>query len=847
MKKLLVIDGNSILNRAFYGIRLLTNKNGLYTNAIYGMTTITEKHIANINPDYCVVAFDLKAPTFRHKMYNGYKAQRKGMPEELTVQLPYAKECMTDMGCKVVSLEGYEADDILGTFANMANSDGVRAYVLTGDRDSLQLISDTTHVLLAKNKETLEFGPSEFFDTYGVKPEQFVDVKALMGDSSDNIPGVAGIGEKTALKLIAKYGSLDSLYSILDTADLSSSLRQKLVDGREMAYLSQSLARIKCDVPLGLTLDECAYSGFNHAKLYRLFAELDFSALIKKFDLKRAGDADASKTESGRSSVVGNVSTHISNLIVQLKETNKKKIAVSFDDKGRLSVFDGSQRYECDNICEIDALLSSFEVACYDSKRLYKAVLTNNCDCKSVIFDVMLAAYVIDSTGGDFTLQNLAISYLGASLGDEYTEEMAVFDLWPILEDKVNEIDSRDLLFNIELPLAKVLAQMELCGFRIDVKGITEYGEFLYGTAESLKERIYTYAGEEFNISSPKQLGEILFEKMMLPTSKKTKTGYSTDAETLQKLSSFHPIIEEILDYRQVTKLKSTYADGLAKAADGEGRVHSMFNQTGTATGRLSSSEPNLQNIPIRTELGRMFRKYFIPKNDQYVLIDADYSQIELRILAHIANDSTMVEAFRTNEDIHSMTAARVFNVPLDEVTPELRKRAKAVNFGILYGIGEYSLSEDLGISRQQAKKYIESYLAGFPGISEYLDNVKKQAKCDGYVKTMFGRIRKIPELTSSNKNVQHFGERVAMNSPIQGSAADIIKIAMIRVNDAFKEKKIDARLILQVHDELLVEANRECVDEAYHTLVECMENAVKLRVPLDVDAHVGNTWFEAK
>ena len=844
MKKLLVIDGNSILNRAFYGIRLLTNKNGLYTNAIYGMANIIERHISHLSPDYCAVAFDLKAPTFRHKMYDGYKAQRKGMPEELAVQLPYAKECMDKMGCRVLSLEGYEADDILGTLAKEAEREGVSVYVLTGDRDSLQLISDTTRVLLAKTKETLDMGRGEFFEAYGVNPEQFVDVKALMGDSSDNIPGVAGIGEKTALKLIAEYGSLDGLYSSLEGAKLSPSVKQKLSDGKDMAYLSQTLARINCEAPLGIGLEDCAYNGMKREELYELFVELDFLALVKRFGLEDCGAAANHAPDVCHSGEAQTLSGDLRSLSESLRG---KKVGLCIREDGKLAVYDGEKRYLCECVGCLSAFLENADVAIHDSKKLYKFLKSAGLDIKANIFDTMLAAYVCDSTQGDFSLEKLALSYLGATIDENYSEEMATYDLRPLLEAKIDGINSRALLYDIELPLAKVLASMELAGFKIDVDGVNEYGEKLYEMAEALKERIYTYAGEEFNIGSPKQLGEVLFEKMNLPKSKKTKTGYSTDAETLQKLAPYHPIIEDILDYRQVTKLKSTYADGLPKAADKEGRVHSVFNQTGTATGRLSSSEPNLQNIPVRTELGRIFRKYFIPQNDDYVLIDADYSQIELRILAHISGDENMINAFLSGEDIHTMTASRVFGVTPEAVTSELRKRAKAVNFGILYGIGEFSLSEDLGISRAQAKKYIDSYLEGFPAISAYLDAVKEQARRDGFVTTMFGRQRRIAELASSNKNLQHFGERVAMNSPIQGSAADIIKIAMIRVSDALKESGIDARLILQVHDELLIEAHKDVADEAYRILVESMENCVSLSVPLDVDAHIGNTWFDAK
>ena len=849
MKKLLVIDGNSILNRAFYGIRLLTNKNGLYTNAVYGMANIIERQIESLKPDYCVVAFDLKAPTFRHKTYDGYKANRKGMPEELAVQLPYAKKCMSYMGCKVLSVEGYEADDILGTLASMAASVGIEAYILTGDRDSLQLISDNIKVLLVKTKETLCFDRVLFRETYGVDPEQFVDVKALMGDTSDNIPGVAGIGEKTALKLIAEFGSLDAMYAGLDEAKMSASAKEKLANGKESAYLSQMLARIDCNAPVGVSLDDCAYSGFMKKELYSLFVELEFLALIKRFGLESAVD-EIGSDEQGEAS---HARSFINALAIEKSPAEianafkDKEISVYLNELDRLVFFDGEARFFCPISAESLEIFELSRVSCYDAKGLYKRFILMGLCAPKIYLDVMLAAYVLDSTEGSFSLERLAFSQLGETLSEETALDVTIFRLSEIYEKKVANEKCESLLFDIEMPLALVLAEMELAGFCVDVEGIKSYGLELAARADELKERIYGFAGEEFNISSPKQLGEVLFERMMLPVIKKNKTGYSTDADVLKKLMPYHPIIEDILDYRQMTKLKSTYADGLPKAADENGRIHSVFNQTGTATGRLSSAEPNLQNIPVRTAEGREFRKYFIPQDENYVIIDADYSQIELRILAHIANDEAMINAFLSGVDIHTATASRVFSIPTDEVTAEQRKRAKAVNFGILYGMGEYSLSEDLGISMVQAKKYIASYLEGFPSVKEYLDNIKKAAKKDGYVTTFFGRKRRIAELASSNKNLQHFGERVAMNSPIQGTAADIIKIAMVNTSRALKDAKIDARIILQVHDELIVEAHRDCADEAYRILTDCMENVIKLSVPLDVEAHMGSSWFEAK
>ncbi len=844
MKKMLVIDGNSILNRAFYGIRLLTNKDGLYTNAIYGMVTMISRHIESLSPDYCAVAFDLKAPTFRHKMYDGYKANRKGMPEELAVQLPYAKECMAALGMTVVTCEGYEADDILGTLADTMSKKDIEVYVLTGDRDSLQLIDDHISVLLAKTKETLLMNVEEFHNQYGITPDRFVDVKALMGDSSDNIPGVAGVGEKTALKLISEHRSISELYENLETAGLSDGLKKKLEAGREMAELSRTLAEICRTAPISTEAEDYAYDGPMASELKALFIKLEFTALIKKFGLDHveisSNESQDPKNEIPAVTVQGDCT---------LCELSGEMLAVSLVGD-MLSLFDGARVCEIavneENKEKIQELLNGREVLCYDSKRLYSQLKQRGVLLSHPAFDCMLAAYVLDSNRASRSLEELSIRYLGDSLQEE-PMIVLIWKLSSILKKEIEEYGFSSLLSNIELPLAFVLAEMEEEGFCIDKQGIEAYGETLSEAAKILQERIYSYAGEEFNISSPKQLGEVLFEKMALPKSRKTKTGYSTDAETLQKLISRHPIIEDILEYRQVAKLKSTYADGLSKAADASGRVHSILNQTGTATGRLSSSEPNLQNIPVRTELGRQFRRFFIPKNENYVLIDADYSQIELRLLAHISEDRNMIDAFLSKEDIHTMTAAKVFGISPEAVTSDLRKKAKAVNFGILYGIGEYSLSEDLGISRVQAKEYIDSYFAQFEGIRSYLDTVREVAKRDGFVTTFFGRRRYIPELASSNKNLQHFGERIAMNSPIQGTAADVIKIAMIRVAKELKEKKLDARLILQVHDELILESHKDCAEEARKILVSCMEGAATLSVPLSVEAAIGNDWFEAK
>ena len=669
-----------------------------------------------------------------------------------------------------------------------------------------------------------------------------------MGDTSDNIPGVAGIGEKTALKLIAEYGSIDSIYEKIDGAKISASVKEKLLKDKDNAYLSQMLARIDTDAPVGVTLEDCAYSGFLREELYALFVELEFLALIKRFGLegitlteKTDGEELTASADISNSPIIESSPFEIASKL------ENKSAAVSLREENKLVFFDGKERLSCEMSEDVFKIFDAARVSCYDAKTIYKTFALNGFSAPKIYMDVMLAAYVLDSTEGSFSLERLAFSQLGIALNESTAIDGVIFELAEIYKQKIAESDNDYLLFEIEMPLALVLAEMEMCGICADVEGIKNYGLELSARADELKERIYSFAGEEFNISSPKQLGEVLFEKMMLPVIKKNKTGYSTDADVLKKLIPYHPIIEDILDYRQMTKLKSTYADGLPKAADANGRIHSVFNQTGTATGRLSSAEPNLQNIPVRTAEGREFRKYFIPQDDDHVIIDADYSQIELRILAHIANDEAMINAFLLGEDIHTMTASKVFDVPPSEVTSEHRKRAKAVNFGILYGMGEYSLSEDLGISMAQAKKYIASYLNGFPSVKEYLDGIKKTAKANGYVTTLFGRRRKIAELASSNKNLQHFGERVAMNSPIQGTAADIIKIAMIKTSNALKEANIDAKLLLQVHDELILESHKDDAEKAYEILKNSMEGAIKLSVPLNVEAHIGKNWYEAK
>ncbi len=872
MKTLLCIDGNSILNRSFYGIRLLTTKDGFHTNALYGLVNVISRELEALKPDYAAIAYDLKAPTFRHKMYEDYKAGRHAMPDELREQMPVSREFAEMLGLHILDMEGFEADDILGTLAAMAEADpeDCMAYLLTGDKDSLQLISPRVHVLLAGNTATTDTDEGAFMEKYGVRPDQFVDVKALMGDSSDNIPGVPGIGEKTALKLIAEFGSLDGIYEQLDTAKHTPSVRKKLTEGKDSAYLSQTLARICREVPLGLTLSDIRTRPMDRDKARELFIRYEFAGFIKRFGLNEAeATAPPAELPADSAPVAGQVSAESPALTASLPADTPQtavqitpaelvslpvgRYAVTYEDgtlslckEGRLTTCPAGSPVSAENAAAIRDFLNTpaNTLITYDAKNLYHRLNADGIPFETCDFDIMLAAYSLNSGMGSYDPDRIAVTYLGDTPPAEFIR--CFESLCDILTEQLNATGQMDVFRDVEMPLCAVLWDMERLGFTIDRDSIREYGLILDAVAADMESRIFTYAGREFNINSPKQLGEILFEVLMLPADKKTKTGYSTSAEVLEKLKKYHPIIDDILEYRQVTKLKSTYVDGLLKLSDENGAVHTTFKQTGTATGRLSSAEPNLQNIPIRTELGRELRKFFIPTAEGRVLIDADYSQIELRLLADIAEDSAMREAFVSGFDIHTDTAARVFGVAKDAVTVELRKKAKAINFGIMYGMGEHSLSEDLGISRAEAKAYIESYLAGYPDVSRYLEEVIKDAYANGFVTTKLGRRRFIPELAESNKMRKKFGERVAMNSPIQGTAADIIKIAMIRVRNRLKESGLDARMILQVHDELILEASRADAEAAMALLREEMENAVKLSVPLDVEAHIGGSWFEA-
>ena len=842
MKTLLAVDGNSILNRAFYGIRPLTTRDGFPTNALYGMANMLMRQLSDLSPDRCAVAFDLKAPTFRHKKYDGYKAGRKPMPEELAKQLPVAHELCRALGFSVIETEGYEADDILGTLSAMGEADGdTRVFIFTGDRDSLQLISGKTSVVLATNKENILFDEARFLAEYGVPSSVFVDVKAIMGDSSDNIPGVPGIGEKGAVKLIAQFGSLDGVYSGYSAAGsgVTPSVAAKLEAGKDSAYLSLELARICRNVPGLPELDELGVGKPHADEIRELLTRLEFTKLLARLDLPETAPAPMPKCDAPQAVTGGH-----DDFFEALRSSDKKAVVLSFDGTD-FRTFDGTL------LCTVPADSETAAAAnaargyiCYDCKSIYERLdrisdpNTNN--SRGAGFDVMLAAYVLDPQG-NFDLQSLAAQYLGDNTTGSDVE--LAFRMKPVLEEKLRASDSERLFSGIEMPLAAVLADMEEAGFLIDRAGIAGYGDLISEKSTALAAEICDEAGVEFNINSPKQLGEVLFERLSLPYGKKTKTGYSTNADILEKLAPDYKIVRDVLEYRKLTKLYSTYVVGLLKVADENGRIHTQFKQTGTATGRLSSAEPNLQNIPIRTDEGRELRKYFIAAPGR-VLIDADYSQIELRLLAHISGDAAMISAFTHGADIHTSTAAAVFGVAPEDVTPELRKRAKAVNFGIVYGIGDFSLAGDLGIPVKQARAYIQSYLASYPDVAAYLKDIVAEAHANGYVTTLFGRRRYIPEISGHNAMQRKFGERVAMNSPIQGSAADIVKIAMLGVSRRLAAEELDAKLILQVHDELIVEASKKDADRAAAILREEMEGAVKLSVPLTVDLSIGERWY---
>ena len=851
MKNLLVIDGNSILNRAFYGIHALSTKDGKPTNAIFGMLNIVLRHLEALKPDYAAVAFDLKAPNFRKLRFPYYKEGRHPTPPDLLAQFDDAKECLRLLGFRTLELEGYEADDILGTVAQMANSAGdTHAYVLSGDRDLLQLVDDGTTVLLASTGETVAYDSAAFTQKYGIPPTEFVDLKALMGDSSDNIPGVPGVGEKTALKLMTEFHSLEGIYENLDAKSISAGLRGKLENGKDSAYDSRFLATICREVPLGLTLSDLTYTGVHCDEMYRKCIELEFSQLIRKLNLLPCKEGSTRGNDCGDTCSLPTltaVKLTAAEALAHLKAESK----AALDFEGALSVFDGETLYEIDGtLADLAPLFNgSRQVIVHDGKRLLHRLWKAGLSPALVPLDVMLYAYVLNSGENAADLSALCLRHLGEAPAEGASVAPYLFRLEATLANAIREEGVEHLLRDIELPLAPVLAEMEKHGFRIDTAALEAYGKRLAEEIACLSENIEALAGHPFNVNSPKQLSEVLFDELCLPTKglKKNKNGFSTDADTLNALRYAHPIVDSILAYRQFTKLHSTYVIGLLKAADDEGFLHTDFKQALTATGRLSSAEPNLQNIPIRTALGRELRRVFIPREKEYVLIDADYSQIELRLMAALSGDERMCAAFREGADVHRRTAAAVFGIPEESVSDELRLRAKAVNFGIIYGISAYSLSADIGTSVSDAKRYIEGYFNEFPRVRAYLDDTVKSAEEKGYTATILGRRRYIPELTSSAFPQRAFGKRVAMNSPIQGSAADIIKIATVRVAKRLKNEVPDAHLVMQVHDELIAEARREDAERVRTILKEEMEKAVSLTVPLTVSTGMGDSWLTAE
>lgn len=861
--KLLVLDGNSIFNRAFYGIKLLTTKSGVYTNAIYGFLTMLNKLTDEIAPDAVAIAFDMKAPTFRHKTYDGYKATRKGMPEELAAQFPVLKELLCALGYRLVEMEGYEADDILGTLADACEKSGETCIIATGDKDSLQLVSKSVSVRIIATKfgrpEVTLYDEGKIREVYGVAPRQLIDIKAIQGDASDNIPGVAGIGEKGAGELIRNFGSLEHIYDNIDSLDIKEGTRKKLLTSKDNAFLSKFLGTIVKDVPIDVDLQSYTPQEMDKAKVAKMLTELEMFSLLNKFGLEQTNEEITSEDKTVK--VVVNEAPNTLEKLIQ----SRKSISFLYENKelnlNRIGLALNDIVYILDNLDSYKDLLKSImedeqiEKKTYDIKTFYEIMHNLNIDVKGVKLDVLLAAYLLNPSSKNYNLDTLIQEYAVKKVkinndlleDDAFVQNAATFsDLCCTIEGKIKENSQKDLLENVEIPLAKVLAEMEQVGFLVDPEGIKDYGETLEKELQALQGEVFELVGHEFNLNSPKQLGEVLFEEMKLPKGKKTKSGYSTSAEVLEGLRGVHPAVDAVLQYRALAKLKSTYCDGLLKVVDCDGRIHSRFNQVEARTGRISSLEPNLQNIPVRTERGKELRKFFCAR-EGWVLVDADYSQIELRILAHLADDKTMLEAFKNGLDIHTQTAAQVFNIPENMVTPLMRSRAKAVNFGIVYGIGAFSLAKDIGVTRKEAQAYIDSYLAHYAGVERYMRETIEAAKENKFVETIFGRRRYLPELASSNFNLRAFGERVARNMPIQGSAADIIKIAMINVSRRLREENLNVRLILQVHDELIVEApEAEAITVANILKVE-MENAAKLNVPLVADANIGKTWFDAK
>lgn len=902
MEKLVIIDGNSILNRAFYGImgnKMLQTADGTYTNAVYGFLAIMFKLMEDINPDYLVVAFDVKHPTKRHEMYSEYKGTRHGMPDELAAQMPIIKEVLEAMNIKIIELAGYEADDILGTLAKSSEKKNIDITLLTGDRDSFQLASDKTTIRIPRTKngktETENFDRNKVLEVYGIEPEELIEVKGLMGDKSDNIPGVPGVGEKTALNLIKEFHSVDTIYEKMEAGEqvAKGKLKENLEANKELAMLSRELGRIDVNAPIETELENFKVKEWDNQKVLELFRNLRFNRYIERFhlDQKQSDNSEEKNVENLFEYIEVTEENDIEELILKLE--NAKEVYYSFEkiDKNDenliikkeikyINIYNENKVY-CVEF-DIEKVKRIFEneniLKCgHNLKEDYILLKQNNINSKNMMYDVKIATYILNSVSNAYSMEDIARQYLEIDISDYESKEekseiqTSLFDQVEENEykekanykyavyayvigktkDKIikelQEINSIDLFNNIEMPIVEILAEMQYEGMYIDEKELIKYGDNLKKHIEELRIDIYEMAGEEFNINSPKQLGIILFEKLELKPCKKTKSGYSTDVDALDKIKEAHPIVDKILEYRQLMKLNSTYVEGMIPFINPKtGRIHTFFHQTVTATGRLSSTEPNLQNIPTRSEIGKKLRKVFKPEEGR-IFVDADYSQVELRVMAHMANDKTMIEAFNADSDIHTICASQVFKVPVEEVSKQLRSKAKAVNFGIVYGISEFGLAEQIDIKRNEAKEYIEQYLETYHGIKEYMNNIVEEAKKNGYVSTLFGRRRYIPELTSKNYMIRKFGDRAAMNTPIQGTAADIMKIAMIKVYNELKKRNLKSKLVLQIHDELLIETFLEEKEEVKQLLKECMEESAKLSVPLTVDVEEGKSWYQAK
>ena len=901
MDKFVLVDGNSIMNRAFYGImgsKMLTTKDGKYTNAVYGFLAILFKLLDDVKPKYMAVAFDLKAPTARHKMYEGYKANRKGMPDELAEQMPIIKEILRAMNIDIVEKEGYEADDVLGTLSRYGEKHKLEVVILSGDRDTFQLATNKVTIRIPHTKggktETDEYNKEKIIEKYGIKPKQLIDVKGLQGDTSDNIPGVPGVGEKTALKLIQEYGSIENLYKKIEEGkdDLKGKQREKIVENKDLAFLSKTLGTINLEVPIEDNLEDFKVEEWDKQKVYEIFKELNFNRYIDRFSLRNGEESKIEEKQEEQFKRVEKTKEEIINFIKEQKEMIFYFVTQKLEDEEKIikekikgiSVYnkENSEVYYIeltDDLNSIKEILEDKEIKKIgiDLGREYILLKQENINLEGIYYDIAIAAYILNPTNNKLKIKDLIERYLEIDLTEYENEEnkqeqinlfeensnqdnvdenlikevslytYAIGKIKEITEEKLKEINCLDLFYEIDMPTVEVLSNMQWNGMYVDKEELEDFGKELTDKLETITKIIYEMAGEEFNINSTKQLGEILFEKMKLPVIKKTKNGYSTDVDVLEKLKKEDPIIEQILEYRQLMKLNSTYVEGLKPYINPKTkRIHSFFHQTITATGRISSTEPNLQNIPTRFELGKRVRKVFKPENG-YVYVDADYSQIELRVLASISGDKHMIEAFKEGQDIHKQAASKVFKTPIDEVTKEQRSNAKAVNFGIVYGISDFGLAEQLGIGRKQAKAYIDEYLTQYSGIKKFMDNIKEEAKENGYVETIFHRRRYIPELKSNNYMVRQFGARAAMNTPIQGTAADIMKIAMIKVFNEIKKRNLKSKIVLQVHDEMMIEAPIEEKEEIKKIIADCMQAAAELKVPLIAEISEANNWYDCK